>query len=74
METVQLKNEKICLNGSLHCPGPFEYHDPTRAEMSGFYGIATIIYIIHQVYPEIMGSFTIGCNSESAMHKLLPTT
>ena len=42
--------------------------------MSGFYDIATIIYILNEVYSNIIGSLITGCDSEMAMYKTLPAT
>ena len=67
-------NVKICLKGTIHSPGAPEYQDSTQAKLAGFYGIAVAMYAINQLFLEMKGSFTTGCDSELEMKKLLIST
>ena len=55
-ELCDSNNIHIFLHGKIHSPGHPDYPDSTRTELSGFYGIASAIFVIYKLYNSIPGS------------------
>ena len=60
-----------CLTGNVHLPGHTDHQNSTRAELSGFCGMVAALWVIGTIEPCLTGILAVGCNSESAPHKLL---
>ena len=63
-----------CIKGVLLSPGDPEYQDSTRAELAGLYAIACAIWVISKLHTIDNFTVTVGCDSTSALEKILPST